>query len=146
MAHCDSFSVGLYRIRHWVGQRRLSPWAGGTGLCTDTDTASSGETWVWFIVFTGIDVRHWLFTDDLHSDFRSSEPTEASLSVLRRDEYKTYLIADSAFTRWCKTLNVNSTLACSSCRNRWGTCQQSQTEPQWKEGTKGNSPSSLSAL
>lgn len=36
---------------------------------------------------------------------------------------------------WIHTLSLT---ACSSCWNRWGTRQQSQTEPQWKEGTKGN--------
>lgn len=35
-------------------------------------------------------------------------------------------------------MHTLSLTACSSCWNRWGTRQQSQTEPQWKEGTKGN--------
>ena len=30
-----------------------------------------------------------------------------------------------------------SSTARSCCRNRWRTSQQSQTEPQWKESTKG---------
>lgn len=34
-----------------------------------------------------------------------------------------------------------SLAACCCCRNRRGTSQQSQTEPQWKEGTKGNAGS-----
>lgn len=34
--------------------------------------------------FCGDIVGFGLFSDDLHSDFRSSEPIEASLSVLRR--------------------------------------------------------------
>ena len=77
-----------------------------------------------------------LFCDDWYSDFRSSEFTEANLCSEKSNIYECNLFIKLKKKVLHRLIECLPT-ACSCCWNWRRTSQQSQTEPQWKESTKG---------
>lgn len=127
----------LSRVWNWIRQWRLCPRAGGTGLRTDTDSAGSGR-----LCYLLTSAETWsneapLFCDDHHIDFRSSECTEAIFLSWEDWESHERIFKPGQ----CLQLNVRDVFvpAGSSCWDWWRTRQQSQTEPEWKEGKKSES-------
>lgn len=138
--HIKCLWIFLFRVRHWIRQWRLCSRAGRTGFRTDTNTAGSGKIWIILPSDFSWNINKWnsyLFCDDQHIDFRSSEYTEAIFLSWEDWEFYKCLIKRVR----CLQLNVRDTCICfiagSSCWDWWRARQQSQTEPQWKEGKKG---------
>lgn len=105
------------RFWHRIGEWRLSPWVGGTGLCTDTDSASTGE----------VEASVMLFAKHEDSWMMIYTVTFVLLSLLKptllswEELFLLFKLSCSIPEFTLIWMNNLFAVGCSCCWTRWGT-------------------------